>query len=163
MIQFDVEPGQPASPVSRPRNGNCSASVQNRNLGHNRMNKLTIITGDNHNLVNDYVWKEFPKTVIIPFPESRHSNPELRYFTEHLIRDTYEEQSHVVTTLNLFLFREIYLQLKDWKDVFEVEWVNVKADGVQKADNEAQIGNLVILDSELEQSDRYMDVENGIK
>lgn len=61
----------------------------------------------------------------------------------------------VFVTCSLYLIRELELQKID------VEWVNITDKGVVSSNSPDNIGNIEILDRELEQSDRYINHAMG--
>jgi hypothetical protein len=128
------------------------------------MNKLLIITGDNLSLIRKF---QGAQVALWDFPECYKSKPEIVATVNEIVKYIYEpnlfKEPPIVTTLSLFVLRELYLVIgeKMKSEKIEVEWVNAKGDGTRQSDDLDNIGSLVTLDEELKQSDRYMNFENG--
>ena len=127
------------------------------------MKRLIVITGDNYSLISDYFRSidDNPKLVIYLFPESTFNKIQMRKEATSIISNI-KVVEQVVTTQSIFLLRELYIlseesAIEGQKN--SIEWVNVKESGPIISDNLDTIGELLTLQEELAQADRYMDIE----
>lgn len=121
---------------------------------------LVIITGDSTNLVLAEAKRRKADSVYYQFPESGLDPKELLTRTKY-IADLSKRYIVIVATFSLFLMRE--LDILQTKEDVDFLWVNVTHEGLFQSKDIDDIRAIAVLDAELEQSHRYMEVINAIQ
>ena len=132
------------------------------------MKRLIVITGDNYQLVSDYIADGVPifnedhfNIHLKLFPEQTFNKIQLRQTVTNILSGV-SKKSEAVTTQSLFMLRELHIQSEELAikgKKIPITWINVKENETIISDDLDKIGELVTLNEELLQTERYLNME----